>query len=173
MRSLRILIITLTLLACNANKNVNQEDLMKPLKSKCPDDGICTFEVLKNKTLSIKKDGIGATYPEISAGNNTVLKFEYIRNEIANTQDSGYRELIYVEFDKKLKDLKLENKSLGEAKVTFGRLCFCRGQTGYYPVKQGTLSIMKNGKDEYDFKINFKIDEVPQIITSIEESFKL
>jgi len=170
--ALYILVITISL-SCNSQKNISKDNPIKTTtNSQCPENGVCTFEVIKNKTFSIKNK-FGNTYPEFSDGNTTLLKFEYVRNLIPNTQDSGYRELIYVEIDENIETLQLKDIDLSKAKVFFGRFCFCRGQTGYYNVKEGQLSISKNNDKTYSFKLEFKVTEVPQTITSIEKTFTL
>lgn len=138
----------------------------------CPSDGVCTFEVIKNQTFRIASK-FGDTYPEFSNSAKTLLKFEYVRNLIPDVQDSSYRELVYVEIDNNVETLNLENIDLTRAKVSFGRLCFCRGQTGYYSVKEGKLSISKIDDNLYSFVLDFKVKEVPQVITRIEEQFSL
>ncbi len=82
--------------------------------------------------------------PKISAGNNTVLKYTYTRNKIPNTEDSSYVEEIYIELDSKNIETNLKDAQLANVKVVFARLCFCKGQTGYYKVTNGELSIKKN-----------------------------
>ena len=141
--------------------------------SDCPSDGVCTFEVLKNKSFEIKRDGIGAWYPSLTEGKSNIIKFEYKRNEIANTQDGQYSELIYMELPGKLANTQLRNGDLSTVKLLFARLCFCRGQTGYYKVSDGLLEISENKDGIFNFKLNFKVDEVPQVITLIEASFSL
>jgi hypothetical protein len=141
-------------------------------KSNCPKNGVCTFEVLKGKTFKIASK-FGDTYPEFSNSTKTLLKFEYIRNTIPDVQDSSYRELVYVEIDSDMETLELENIDLTKAKVSFGRLCFCRGQTGYYSVKEGKLLISKIEDSLYRFVLDFKVNEVPQVVTRIEEHFSL
>ncbi|WP_299883415.1 hypothetical protein [uncultured Lacinutrix sp.] len=162
-----------TNVSCKASKKKDLKTNSKSVMVNCPKDGICTFEVLKNKSLQVEKDDIGSLYPILLDGKTNVLKFEYKRNEIPNTQDGNYSELIYVELPQKIENIKLNDTNLNSAKVLFARLCFCRGQTGYYKVSKGQLEINKNDDDSFNFKLNFKIDEVPQIITVIEESFKL
>jgi len=160
-------------ISCKTSKEKELKTKSKTLVSKCPEDGICTFEVLKNKSLEIKKDDIGALYPMVSEGKTNVLKFEYKRKELPNTQDSNYSELIYVEIPQKTEGLKFTDTDLNKAKVLFARLCFCRGQTGYYNVNKGQLDISKSKGEHYNLTLNFKIGEVPQVITLIEESFSL
>lgn len=171
MRYLYILICCF-LLSCNARQKLLADERIEHLTTDCPENGVCAFEVLHNKSLKLLKDGIGKLYPDISDGDNIILKFEYKRNEIPNTMDSSYRELIYVELDPNNLTLELENSQLKEVKLLFARLCFCRGQTGYYNVNKGKLSITKKG-DNYQFNLDFEINEVPQIITSISQSFIL
>ncbi|HLV14565.1 MAG TPA: hypothetical protein VKY41_05245 [Xanthomarina sp.] len=164
------IIILLLFLGCHPNKTVVKKPDQTALKSTvCPEDGVCTFEVFTNKILNIKPDGIGALYPEILDGNKTVIKFEYKRHEIPNTADSGYSEVIYAEIDPNLQEMNLENELLNQAKVLFGRLCFCRGETGYFYVKEGVLTIVSNPSGFKTYKLDFKINEVPQIIKSFEE----
>ncbi len=141
-------------------------------ESICPKNGMCTFEVIKKQTFRIASK-FGDTYPEFSNSTKTLLKFEYVRNPIPDVQDSSYRELIYVEIDNDIETLELEDIDLTKAKVSFGRLCFCRGQTGYYPVKEGKLLISKIDNGMYRFVLDFKVNEVPQVVTRIEEQFSL
>lgn len=159
--------------ACKSSKESNLKTNLKTVNSNCPDDGVCSLEVLQNNSLEIKQDEIGALYPVLTEGTSTILKFEYKRNEIANTQDGQYSELIYAELPQNIKNLELYDADLSTVKLLFARLCFCRGQTGYYKVSSGELEIQKNADTTFNFKLHFKIDEVPQVITFIEASFSL
>lgn len=167
-------IFIISLNSCHSQKKINTEESLKKTEQKCPEDGTCTFEVLKNKSFKISSK-FGNTYPVFSPNNNkSILKFEYTRNLIPDTEDSSYKELIYIEISNDLKTpLDIKNIDLTKTKASFGRLCFCRGQTGYYKIKQGDLSIKKNGQNNYNLKFKFKITEVPQVITTIEEHFNL
>ena len=172
MRYLYVIIICFLFSSCNAKQKVITEKDVGKTASFCPEDGACTFEVLQNKFLLIQEDEFGNLYPEVSDGDNIILKFDYNRNEIPNAMDSSYSELIYVELNPNKLIFKLENSQLQEVKLLFARLCFCRGQTGYYKVKNGKLSISKEN-DKYRFNLEFKVNEVPQVITSINEMFSL
>ncbi len=122
--------------------------------------------------MTLLNDGIGELYPKISDGNNIILIFEYKRNEIPNTVDGHYSELIYVELEPNNLLLELENFQLQEVNLLFARWCFCKGQTGYYKVNKGKLSIIKE-ENNYRFNLEFRIDEVPQIIASINQLFTI
>ena len=172
MKYLYILITCFLAFSCNSNQKVLAAKDADEITIYCPKDGICTFEILKSRSLKILKDEFDNLYPEISDGDNIILKFEYKRNEIPNTVDGHYSELIYVELNSNKLIIELENSKLQEVNLLFARLCFCRGQTGYYKVKKGKLAISKEN-DKYQFNLEFKIDEVPQIITSINQTFTL
>lgn len=174
MKILTISLILTFILACNSNKNVAETSILNKTSQKnCPDDGECSFEVLKNKTFVIKKDEFGNSYSELLDGNTTVLKFEYKRNTPPDLQDANYSEVIYIEIENINEGLNLKDNKLSEANVGFSRLCFCRGQTGTYPVKSGTLNLKKTGNETFNLSLDFKVSEVPQIITSINETFNL
>jgi hypothetical protein len=55
--------------------------------------------------------------------------------------------------------------------MLFGRFCFCKGQTGYYKVEQGTLNLIYK-KNVVDFTLDFTVTKVPQIIKSIKATVK-
>jgi len=168
-----LLICLFIQLSCKANKERGLKTNLKAMMTNCPEDGICTFEILKNKSLHIEKDDIGSLYPILLDGKTNVLMFEYKRNEIPNTQDGNYSELIFVELPQKIEDIELTDANFSTVKVLFGRLCFCRGQTGYYNVKEGKLLISKQENNLYNFFLEFRVDEVPQVITRIDELFNL
>ena len=172
MRYLYILFICFIISSCNAKQKVLTVNEIGKTTIYCPEDGICKFEVLNEKSLKILKDEFGNLYPEVFDGDKIILKFQYKRKETPNTMDSSYSELIYVELNLNNLIVELENSQLQEVKLLFARLCFCRGQTGYYKVKNGKLSISKEN-DKYRFNLEFKVNEVPQVITSINELFNL
>ncbi|MEJ6792343.1 MAG: hypothetical protein QNK89_06350 [Lacinutrix sp.] len=152
---------------------MNTENKLVNKVSLCPEDGVCSFNVLKNKTYSIKTDEFGNSYSQLLDGKNTVLKFEYKRNEQEGVEDSSYREIIYIEIDLKDVELSLTDADLKKGNVGFERLCFCRGQKGAYNILKGNLLLTMINENEYNLILNFKTDKVPQVITAINEYFKL
>jgi len=177
MKTTIYIVITSVLSCCspikNNNKHIETAKSIEHIKSSCPENGICIFEVLENQKITISKDGIGQLYPKITDGNTTVYKFTYTKNKDERYQDSHYNEEIYFELPKQLDELVLKNENLSSVKLVFARLCFCRGQTGYYPINQGKLTITKLKTDMYKISLSFKTDEVPQVITFIEEIINL
>jgi len=164
-------LLFLMIVSCKSTFVVNEAILVNTLN--CPENGDCTIELLPNTSLEFKKDEFGNLYPVISEGNKTIFKFIYTRKQIPNTQDSNYTEVIFAELDSIISPKTFTDKTLKDAKLHFGRLCFCKGQTGYYPIKNGEYNITKSTKKSFKIDFNFKIDEVPQIISTINETVSI
>ena len=160
-------------LSCATQKSTDKKGSSQANQIHCPEDGNCTLEVMLNKSLSIKSDGIGALYPHIADGDKMVLKFEYTRDQIPDTVDGHYQEIIYLEHDPTISSLQLKDQQLSKVKATFGRLCFCRGQTGYYPINDGQLTIRKVSDLLWRINFSFENGQVPQVIQYIDQEFQL
>lgn len=139
----------------------------------CPEDGECKVELIPNSSLIVKSDEFGNVYTIIEKGEKTIFKFTYSRNLDKQYVDGHYIEEIYAEFNKELPEITLKDKGLSNVKLLFNRLCYCKGSAGFYHISQGELSLKKKSKKTYNIQLNFKTDEVPQIITSINETFTL
>ncbi|WP_341216276.1 hypothetical protein [uncultured Wocania sp.] len=171
MKYLYGLYLVICLVSCKAKNEI------KPINNKgisiaaCPENGVCSLGVYKNKTLQVKTDNLGMIYPEMKNGNYLVLKFEYKKNENSNYVDGGYREEIFIELNPE--NLEIETTNLQDEKLFFARWCYCKGQTGYYKINQGKLSVVKVDNINFKISLSFKIEEVPQIINEINQTIKL
>ena len=134
----------------------------------CPTDGTCSVELFTDKKLELKTDSYGGNYYQILDNTGTtVVHYQYNRKTDPQLADASYREEVLFEINAEKPALTLEDAELASVKAVYGRYCYCRGQTGLYPIKQGTLSVTKiEGKVQY--KMQFKIDDVPQIIQGFE-----
>ena len=56
MRYLYVIIICFLISSCNANQKVLTVKEVDTTTSFCPEDGVCTFEVLQEKSLKILQD---------------------------------------------------------------------------------------------------------------------
>ncbi|AMC11132.1 hypothetical protein Lupro_07655 [Lutibacter profundi] len=139
----------------------------------CPNNGVCFLELIPNKSLIFMEDEFGNLYPVISEGEKTILKYTYKKNPVSKTQDSNYTEIVYAELDKTISELSLNNKNLQTIKLHFGRLCYCKGETGYYPIKNGIFKIVKIDRKTMKINFEFTINKVPQIISKINETIYL
>ena len=175
MRNLIIAVCYVLVFSCCVGQKSSISEKSHPSISQtyCPEDGICKFEVLTNKSLSLNYDSTGQLYPEIIDSKEIVVVFEYKRNDIPDTQDSHYIEKIYLKLDPNNLTTNIKDSGLKATKAIFARLCFCRGQTGYYEIEKGNLLITKLTQNLYNLKFDFEIDAVPQVIKSISETIQL
>ena len=139
----------------------------------CPENGTCTIEILHNKNLEFKSDEFGNLYPEISNGNKHVFKYTYTKKPIPNVADSNYSEIIYAELDENFSAVNLANDSLQQVKLYYGRLCFCKGANGYFPINRGDFKLTKTSNDSLKIELSFTVKNVPQIISEINETVSL
>lgn len=169
------LIFLLLLFSCKTNYDILEENISnKKTFFHCPKDGTCSFETLKGKLITLKKDDFGKSYIDLEKSSKTnLLKFSYKRHPIKDVADSNYEEVIYIEIKKNEENISLKNENLSTVNAIFGRLCFCRGSSGYFPIQEGNLSIKKISKNTYKIDFNFKINEVPQEITFFSDTFNL
>ena len=171
MKAFQLLFMCLFLISCASKQDLIPLNYDKETFQKCPENGSCLLTVTSNQSLLIKKDITGVFYPKFIRSENVILKYEYTRKKIPNTEDSHYSEIVYLELS--LNDLTTEvnYSNLKKVKALFGRLCFCRGQTGHYQIHDGVLSIKKLKDNIYTIQFRFSIDEVPQVIKSFEGVF--
>ena len=171
MKNSLFLVAILIIASCSCKKSATQVQTMK-LSGNCPKDGTCIIQLLKNKSMEVKTDDFGKTYYNlIESTTQNVIRYTYSRTVKGNLQDAGYREEIIFEESNDSKNIALTNESLQKTKMLFGRFCFCRGQTGYYKVNHGNLIILQKTKEK-TASLDFKIDEVPQIINHIDFALK-
>ncbi len=153
------------ILSCKAQLP-SEEELT--LTSECPKDGTCQIELHKNKSLVVAYDNFGGMYYELKeTSGKYVIHFQYNKTSEANLQDGHYREDLLLEINNNTKVLNLQNLELQQTKLIYGRHCFCKGQTGYFKVENGKLTIQKVEKKGV-LKIDFSTSKIPQIIRSIE-----
>jgi hypothetical protein len=168
-------LIILFFASCNANKNLSfvVKNPIQVNAKNCAPNGKCELSLTPNKSLIFKTDKFGNLYPEISEGENTLLTYTFKRNPIKNTQDSNYTEIIYATLPKNIKEISLANSELKQVNLHFARLCFCKGETGYYPIGNGTFKLTKTSKDSIKITCEFKVKNIPQVVSSFEETVSL
>lgn len=170
----KVLLFILLLMSCQTKKEiVNPEGPMQKKEVySCPDDGKCSVEILENKSVNLIKDEFGIPYVNFSFSNSKLIKYSYIKNVEEHLSDGYYEEIIYFEIKDFEKDYNLKDDELFEVNAVYGRICYCKGETGYYTIKEGELSLTKNNNN-YNINFTFKINEVPQIINKINVSLNL
>lgn len=164
----------LIVISCKTPKEGSLSHIEPFVPTECPEDGSCKFDILLNKQLELKKDEFNSFYPVITDNESQLLLvFEYKKNEIENTADGGYKEIIYVQLNKENLDLNLVDLELEKVKLTFARLCFCRDNNGYFPINKGTLTLKKLNKKEYLLTIQLNTNGIPNVINTVSEIFAL
>lgn len=171
MKKIAFLPMALALTFCTSQKATVTNNPIVTVNS-CPDDGKCTVEILRNKRIEIKTDDLGSIYYHIIESSETsVILYQYNLTVDKDLQDGNYREEIVFEIKNTDKKLQLTGTVLQQTKMLFGRFCFCKGQTGYYKVEDGTLTLNQK-ENSVDFNLDFTITKVPQIIKAIQTSVK-
>ena len=172
MKKALLFILCLVLISCGSKSQVLTEN-SRFTETDCTSDGVCSLKVETNKSLKLVNELSNTIYPDILDGDHIVLTFEYKRNDIPNTADGHYSEQLILELDPNNLDITLTGKTLQNVKLLFARFCYCKGQTGYYRINNGTLKVEKLDNEAYFISISFSQDAVPQIITFIGEPFEI
>jgi hypothetical protein len=168
-----LLIAALLILAsCSCKKNTTA--LSASLLSECPKDGDCKIELFDGKTMVVKTTDTGSLYYELEENaSKKVLKYTYNRKVKGNIQDASYREEVIFELNGNEEKSTFVDNSLQDTQLLFGRFCYCKGQTGYYKIDSGSLTVSKDKETTTtQINLNFKTEKVPQIIKAIAISIK-
>ena len=169
MKFYNFLLILFLFSACSPRQKLTKDIPVEMQNISCPENGNCTFELLKKSSLQIKTDNFGKIYPEVVPGDKLVIKYHFKKNELKNIADNSYSEFIYFEINEDEEQLFLKDKELQNVKMLFGRICFCRDANGYFKVDQGNLYLFRNN-NKLNFKLKFDMKKVPHIISYISES---
>lgn len=160
-RTIGLLFIS-ALLSCGAKKSASVISTAV-LQSDCPKAGTCNVQFLKNKSMLVAFEDNHNSYTLIDNPEKNVIIFTYSKTVKGNSQDAGYREEVIFETTQTLSELNGNDADLQKTKILFGRFCYCKGQTGYYKVRNGKMTVDANN----NLFLNFSISEVPQIINEI------
>ena len=156
----------------NNDKTAGEVKKINLSDSNCPEDGICSIEVIKNKSIVVKTDDFGSNYYLLEDHENTsVIYYKYDRNFEKDLQDAYYKEEIAFEVSNDVNQLNLTDEELQGTKMLYGRLCFCKGQTGFFKVTKGTLKYTKKG-NEIAVDLDFENQKGPQIIKKVKTIIK-
>jgi hypothetical protein len=170
MKKIIFILTLLSMTFCKSHKGSIEKTTNNEIinLSKCPENGVCTIEILENKSLNILQDDIGSTYYQLKENpSKSVVHFKYERNKIENTSDSGHVEEIIFEINKNENNLSLENIQLQNTKMLFGRHCFCRGNAGFSKINIGNLKISAD-KEKTLYELSFKVNDLPQLFSKIQ-----
>lgn len=158
------------LAGCSAKQDFNPTAIS--LSSPCEGNADCTIKIMPNKGLFVQTGSNDKSnslvYVIEDNPDKNVIVYKFKKTPKGHIQDANYHEEIVFELDKNATALHLNDGQLQTAKMIFGRFCFCKGQTGLFAVKQGTLAIDAGHNGE----LNFTVPEVPQVTKQIRFSLK-
>ena len=163
----------LLLAGCKSKQSLVTETQKFDATTNCPEDGVCSVELIPNSMLDVKKSSLGELYATVEQGENIVFKFTYKRNTLEGLQDAHYIEEVYAELDSNLTELNIKDNELQNVKFLYNRLCYCKGQTGFYKIEKGNFYIKKIEGKTYNIQFKTSVIEVPQIVTRINETLIL
>jgi hypothetical protein len=145
-----------------------KSDTLQPnlVLSNCPNNGNCSVEILKNKSINIKEINGGILFDLSDNERKTVIQYQYSLNQDKVAIDGGYSESIIFEIDNVSKGAIFTGKSIQDTKMLFGRFCRCRDGAGFFKVYDATLDIKKIGEN-IDFELDFNTGKIPQVIKKI------
>ena len=157
-------ILLSNLSSCKTTQKVSEEKTL--LKVDSVKNTSKKLYLFKNKKLEIIEINGSLTYKIKDDEKTNVLQFVYERDMDQAAYDGGYKEEVVFEVSNNISEQNYSDTELQNTKMLFGRYCFCRGKTGLYKVKEGKLHI-KTSKKETHFELQFKINEVPQVVNEI------
>ena len=139
----------------------------------CPTDGNCTVAIKAHQALVLSRDEFGSLYYKLVPDpTKNIIIYTYDKAIPKGLQDGSYREEIILELENAPSVIKTYDFSTGKPKALFGRFCYCKGYTGYYEIKKGSLSLSDN-KNTTDLSMDFQVSEVPQVLKSLRFSASL
>ena len=170
-------IFVFALISCkSAQQTASTMKLNEPITaelSNCDENFNCKIELIPNKKLEFKTDEFGNTYTIISEGDKTLLKYSYVKKTTENLADDSYSEIIYAELNQPIPDINLTNETLQTVNLHFGRFCYCKENTGYFPITSGELKLTNIENNQLKIDLNFSLKKVPHKISSIQETISL
>ena len=172
MKKLFLIPLAFGLSFCNCQKSTISTKGVTSIKSECPENGKCTIQIQKNKSMNVKTDEFGSVYYTLDDNAATsVIVYEYKRNVEEGLQDGEHREEIVFEVSNAETSFSLKDQNLQNTKMLFGRHCFCRGQAGYYKITEGNLNF-ENKEGTIKVDLEFKTTKIPQLYTVVKATIK-
>ncbi len=112
-------------------------------QSGCIPESACAAEIMGNKKMIFIKDEVSnQIYPQFVADSSKqIIKLTSRINADKMHLDQHYFEDIYIELPNKYYPIKATNIELLQYKVLLHKSCYCRGEAGYYAIRNGELKI--------------------------------
>jgi len=172
MKNLFFIPLVFLMTFCKSSKTTVSKSSESFISSVCPENGKCTIQIHKNKSLIVKSDEFGSIYHQMADNQETsIIQYEYNRTVEEGLQDGQHREEILFEINNATANISVTDKMLQSTKMLFGRHCYCKGQAGFFKVEQGTLNF-KNENGTITIALDFQITKVPQLFSKVNATIK-
>lgn len=153
-----LLAVAALAVSCTSTKGVettNWLDKKVTLFSATPENGKVSATREFEKGLNLK--GFNELYPQdVFNPETVVIKYEFEKNKIEGVYaDDFYKEEIFLEIPAKAFKKSYADVALEEVKLVYGMHCYCKGEAGYYAIKNGTLKVDHSDK-QTKIKLVFK-----------------
>jgi len=144
--------VILAFASCKSTKEVNKNQLVF---EGCPEGGECDFEIIENTRVFMAGDEQMGYFPKLEESDQMhTIKISYTKDSMENIMDDEYIEVFYFTIGQQENKINLADGELKKANLIYGRICACRGQTGYEKINQGSLKVnLSNQNQKVDFKI--------------------
>lgn len=167
-----IVIASIFMSACSTMKKEivfkNDSTSLQINNSDCPNNGNCSIEI-KKESYTIETDETGAMYPLFIEADGEVIEFTYEVPAKEGIADGDYKETIMFLIPDDLKGtMVLEDESLSKLNLLLNKQCFCRGQAGYQLITKGRLTIKRNARNEISFDLNYQVEGIDIVVSSIK-----
>jgi len=136
-------------------------------------NGHSTISLIPYRKAVLKKDAFNIGFVTTEKSEGTLLKFEYIKQVPEHLADADYSEVVYINLQKDFSEINSNNPTATDSQILFGRFCYCKGQTGFYTVKNGDLLAKMITKNRLKIALKFHLKQVPHLISNIQEDIHL
>jgi len=179
MRIFILLIIASVMVNCKPKQNMNQPNNVINDEMVLMDGSMVSTENVKiekflDSSLKYHEDNLNGFYAEIVSGDNDtdVITIKYSKTGPEGTMDGNYSETLYFEVPNKEVEMQLSNTELQDVKMIYEKACYCKGEAGYYKVKEGSLKVERN-KDYINIQTEFSIPETSQQVKKVQRQISL
>jgi len=151
--------------SCSVKNNLPVENYKS---TNYPADGVCTIEILKNKTMVVEtNEDSTMTYTVADDTKHSVIRFQFKRNSDQSEHDGDYREMNVFEIDNAISSQVLADEELQNVKMLSGIFCFCKGKAGLHKVNKGKLDLYINKSGKINFTLDFEMEKVAKTFKTI------
>ncbi|MCH8535408.1 MAG: hypothetical protein LAT51_10100 [Flavobacteriaceae bacterium] len=151
--------------SCKSTKEIKENQMTF---EGCPEGGECEFEVIENTRVFMAGDDQMGYFPKLEDSKSVhTIKITYTKDTMENIMDDEYIEVFYFTIGNQENTIDLVDTDLQKADLIYGRICACRGQTGYEKINQGKLLVELKDQNQY-IQLQAKPKKYPILMSEVE-----